>query len=301
MVTSFATEHAGMVYDLHYHMNIPEYDPMNASNPLPPSTRAFNYGVPVVPYAVLNGGASPEYRFDLSTPSGEIDEGVLIGSSFEAPLFEVFLTVDYQESKLEGKATVICVDDRFDSYLQMYIAVIETEVTSYHWLRQDSSFRNVVLDMLPTPAGKLLRNNWRTDKVAELVFSWDYAEYIEDIEDLSVVAFIQDRESGSILQAEALPHTLGVNLPGKKQTYKSMVLYPNPAEGSTTINFGDRTELPGQVILVDISGQEVMRVLIQEGNVTQILDLFQLFGGMYMVLWKEAGIMKGQAKLIHHQ
>jgi len=300
MVTSFATEHAGMVYDLHYHMNIPEYDPMNASNPLPPSTRAFNYGVPVVPYAVLNGGASPEYRFDLSTPSGKIDEGVLIGSSFEAPLFEVFLTVDYLDSKLEGKATVICVDDRFDSYLQMYIAVIETEVTSYHWLRQDSTFRNVVLDMLPEPAGKLLGNNWSTGKVAELDFSWDYAEYLEDIEDLSVVAFIQDRESGSILQAEALPHTLGVNSPGKKLSYKSMVLYPNPAESSTTINFGERTELPGQVILVDISGQEVMRILIQEGTVTQILDLSQLPGGMYMVLWKEAGILKGQAKLIHH-
>lgn len=301
LVTNLATKHAGLVYDLHYHMNIPEYDPMNANNPLPPSTRAFNYGVPVVPYAVLNGGTSPEYRFDLSSPSGEINEEVLLGSSFEAPLFEVFLSVDYQENRLEGKATVICVDDNFDSYLQIYIAVVEKEVTSYHWLRQDSTFRNVVLDMLPTPAGKLLGNNWWSGKVSELEFNWDYVDYIENIEDLSVVAFVQDREDGSILQADAMPHTFGVDIPRSKRSFSPMAIYPNPAEGSTTINFGNRTEQAGLLILVDVSGQEVKRVLIQEGALTQKLDLSNLPEGLFMVFWKEAGIIKGQAKLIHHR
>jgi len=217
LVNQISSEHGEYVYDLHYHMNVPEYDPMNANNPLPPSTRAFNYGVPVVPYAVLNGGISPEHRFDLTPPSGEISEEVLIGSFLEAPLFEVFLSVDYLEDHLEGKATIVCLADGFDSYLQLYMVVVETEVTTYPWLREDSTFRNVVLDMLPNPAGELIGNSWTSGKVVEFEFSWDYADYIEDIEDLKVVAFVQNRDDGSILQAAAMPHTLGVDAPGKKR------------------------------------------------------------------------------------
>jgi len=300
MVSDFATKHAGLIYDLHYHMNMPEDDPMNANNPLPPSTRAFNYGVPLVPYAVLNGGSGPEFRYDLSPPSNLIDEGVLIGSSLEKPVFEIFLSVDYQDSKLEGTVTVLCVDDRYDSYLQLYIVVIEKEVTSYPWLSQDSSFRNVVLDMLPTPAGKLLGNNWRSGSVSELDFSWDYVSYIEDVEDLSVVAFVQDRESAYILQADAMPHTFGVNMPGKSQPFNSLVLYPNPAESYTTINFGKRTEGDGLLVLVDISGQEVMSTTVLKGSSRQRLDLSHLPEGLFMVSWKESGTVKGQAKLIRH-
>jgi len=301
LVTDLATEHADFLYDLHYHMNIPEEDPMNTNNPVPLSIRAFNYGVPVVPYAVLNGGADPEYRFDLSPPSAGINKEVLIESSFETPVFELFLSVDYLESKLEGTATVLCVDDSFDSHLLIYMVVIEKEVTSYPWLRQGSAFRNVVLEILPTQAGELLGNSWGSGKVSELDFSWDYPEYLEDIEDLSVVAFVQDRESGSILQAADMPHSPGVNLPGDEPLYDSMVLYPNPAEESTTIKFGGMTEGNGQIVLVDISGQEVKRIPIQRGTLFQKLDLSQLPGGLFMVFWKEAGVVKGQAKLIHHK
>ena len=94
IVNNFAVEHSGLVYDLHYHMAYPQEDPMNVNNPLPPSIRAFNYGVPDVPYAVLNGGASSAYRFNLTPPVGEINEEVLIESSLETPVFELFLTVD---------------------------------------------------------------------------------------------------------------------------------------------------------------------------------------------------------------
>jgi hypothetical protein len=301
MVTALAREYADYVYDLHYHMNVPEYDPMHANNPVPPSTRAFNYGVPVVPYAVLNGGSSAEFRFDLRPPSEEINAEVLVGSSLEAPLFEVFLEVEYLEDQLDGKATVVCVDDEFDSYLQLYIVVLESEVTSYPNLRLDSTFRNVVLDMLPSPAGTLIGNSWSSGKVAELDFSWDYADYIEDIEDLNVIAFVQDRETGSILQAADLPYSLVLDLPGKKPSYEPLILYPNPAEDFTTVKFGTRTTHPGELILVDISGQEVKRRRIQQGTNIQELDLTDVSEGMFMIFWKESGILKGQAKLIHHR
>ncbi len=301
LVESFAKKHSGIVYDLHYHMDYPDQDPMNAYNPYPPSTRAFNYGVPDVPYAVLNGGVTPEYRFDLSASPEELNDEVLLASSLETPLFELSLSVDYQENRLEGNATVVCLADNFSSYLQLYIVVIEQEVTSYPLLTPDSSFRNVVLDMLPSPAGKLLGNLWGSGTMVEQDFSWDYVDYLEDIEDLCVVAFVQDRDNGWILQANALPKTPLVGIPGKDDVSGSFILYPNPARDRLTINFEDATEPGGQLIVVDLSGLEVMNADIQQGTTMQHLDISRLPAGMFMVIWKEFGIVKGQAKLIRYR
>jgi len=298
MVNNFAMKHAGLVYDLHYHMAYPQEDPMNVNNPLPPSTRAFNYGVPDVPYAVLNGGVSAAFRFNLTPPAGEISEEMLMGSSLETPVFELFLSVDYREDSLRGKATIVCLDQNFNSYLQLYVVVIEKEVSSYYWLNQDSSFRNVVLDILPTSAGKLLGNSWSSESTSEIEFSWEYASYLEDKEDLSVVAFVQDRESGLILQAAAEPHTFGVAVPRDKIVSPGMFIYPNPAGDQCRINFGSRTVKDGQLVLVDISGREVMYTMVPRGTQVQRLDLTQLPEGLFMVLWKEAGVLKGESKLI---
>ncbi len=110
-VSRFALDHEGMVYDLHYHMDYPATDPMNQNNPTPPSSRAFTNNVPLVPYAVLNGGVSSEYRFDLTLPMEEIDEGLLQSASEELPSFELELTVDFLETRMEGNARIICLDD----------------------------------------------------------------------------------------------------------------------------------------------------------------------------------------------
>lgn len=300
LVEDWSLEHTGYVYDLHYHMDYPEQDPMHEYNPHPPSTRAFNYGVPGVPYAVLNGGVTPEYRFDLSPPSEGIDDEVLIGSSMETPLFELSLAVDYLENRLEGTATVVCLTDDFDSYLQLYIVIIEQAVTSYPVLTPDSSFRNVVLAIWPDAAGTLLGNQWSSGTMVETDFTWDYVTYLEDVDDLSVVAFVQDRDNKLILQADALPKTPFVGIPWKNRDMGSMVLYPNPARDYLTVHFGERSVLRGELVVIDIAGQEVLYSDIRHGSTTQVIDISAIPEGIYMVIWKETGIIRGQAKLVRY-
>jgi len=195
-------DHEGMVYDLHYHMDYPATDPMNQNNPTPPSSRAFTNNVPLVPYAVLNGGVSSEYRFDLTLPMEEIDEGLLQSASEELPSFELELTVDFLETRMEGNARIICLDDSFDSALRLYIVVIEKEVASYSGLNQGIPFRNVVLDMVPSVSGILLGDSWSVGLSVDNGFQWDYPGYVEDTGDLCVVAFIQNPDNKWILQAD---------------------------------------------------------------------------------------------------
>ena len=298
VVNAFIGDHSDNVIDLQYHMNYPGEDAMNENNPYPPSTRSFYYGVPSVPYAVLNGGVDPGTRYDFSSSENEPNEEALKEASLEIPIFKVELQVEYLENSLEATATVTCTADTFASNLQLYMVVIEREVTAYTGLNQDTSFRSVVLDMLPTPAGRLLGNGWNMGKSETRSFTWDYAEYVEDIEDLSVVAFVQDRDNHTILQADAKPHTPGVGTKGKFNNLKSMAVYPNPAIDNLYVNFGSEVGREGVLKIADLSGREVMHTDVRPGYSILYLDISRLSRGMYMIYWMEAGEMKGRNKVI---
>lgn len=298
VVDTFAIENSGNLIDLQYHLDYPGADPMNQNNPTLSSARDFYYGVPGIPYAVLNGGVESDTRFDFSDPSQIPNDAALVEASLESPLFDVLLSVDYLENSLEATIKITCMADTFTSNLQLYVAVIEREVTAYTGLNQDNLFRNVVLDMLPLPTGKLLGNDWHRGKSETRTFSWDYAAYVEDIEDLSVVAFVQNRDNGEVLQADAKPHTPGVGIPGKLSEPGMLAIYPNPAVETFYVNFGTEAELEGQLQILDLSGRVIMRSDVQPGYTVRRMDVSSLSRGVYMICWFEAGKLKGRKKVV---
>ncbi len=297
VVRTFAEEHSAIVYDLHYHMDYPGADQMNFNNPIPPSNRAFGR-IPGVPYAILNGGIGDGYRYDFTNSSDETDDEALIEASLEIPLFQVNTTVNYLEDSLKGNVVVACVTDTFTNNLQLYIVVIEREVTAYTGVNGVTSYRNVVLDMLPLPTGKLLGNAWGRGSADTLEFKWEYPAYVEDVEDLSVVAFVQDRDNGHILQADAKPHTPGVGISERRSQENRMVLYPNPAREYLYINYGEQIEKRGVLKVLDLSGKLMLRSPVQTGYLIQQLDVSQLPVGMYMIFRMEGNEVKGYSKFI---
>lgn len=298
VVDAYSMENSEKVVDLQYHMDYPGVDDMNANNPYPASTRSFYYGVPAVPHAVLNGGVHPESRYDFSDSSHEPGLQALTDASLEIPVFDVSLNVDYLETNLEATIKVTCSADTFDSNIQLHVVVIEREVTAYTGLNQDTTFRNVVLDMLPTPAGKLLGSQWNEGKSETETYSWDYAEYVEDLEDLAVVAFVQDRDNGNVLQADVKPHTPGVGIRHRQGESGVLVVYPNPAMDHLYVNFGGDTREDGQLKIVDLSGKVVMKSMVQSGYGIQHLSVSHLSQGMYMIFWMESGEIMGRNKLV---
>jgi hypothetical protein len=289
-----------MVYDIHYHMNYPEEDPMNAFNPYAPSTRAFNYGVPDIPYAVFNGGVNSNYRFTFDQPENEPDPELLLSAALEPPVFDLSLSVNYSTDQLNGVVKVTCLNDSMESNIQLYIIILEGEVTSYPELKQDG-FRNVVLDMVPSPSGMLLGNDWSTGAMVEVDFEWEYVPYIEDLEDLFIIAFVQDRDQGWVLQADAAYFSPYVGMGAGKEEPGSMILYPNPARNHVTVYFGEVTGVNGELEVVDISGRKVMMTDIQQGQTSRELDISQLPEGLFMIFWKQSGKVKDHARLIRIQ
>jgi hypothetical protein len=180
------------------------------------------------------------------------------------------------------------------------MAVVEHDVTAYTGGNQDTSFRNVVLDMLPGPQGFLLGNEWGKNETETGTFSWDYPDYVEDIEDLGVVAFVQERdpEKGEILQAAIKYRTPHVGVGDRKELTGSMLLYPNPTRDFVFVRMNRNLSNRGYLKIMDISGKEVMTSSVHPGYDIQRLDLSGLPQGVYLIYYVDSGIVKARNKLI---
>lgn len=298
IVQEFVEDNAGHVIDIQYHMDYPGDDPMNENNPVPPTVRAFNYGVPAVPYAVLNGGSAPEYRYDFSDLSEQPDEEDLKKSSLEISPFDLSLSAHFRSNNVDGRVQVSCKEEDFDSNIQLYVVVVEELVTAYTGANQTTAYRNVVLDILPDVTGKLLGNEWGVGVSREVDFNWAYASYVEDVEDLILVAFIVNRANGQILQSEVLEYSPGTGIGDRLAAENALAIYPNPAHDYVYINFADDADLSGELHVLDLGGRSVLISEIQAGYVIQKLDISTLSPGVYMVQWIDSGVQKGHGKLL---
>ena len=298
VVADFVQNHSEIVIDLQYHMDYPGEDPMNQNNPEVPSARAFSYGVPGVPYAVLNGQPGPEYRYNFSDASEEPDEEVLLEASLEIPPFDLNLDIDFRTNSLSGVATATCAQAQYASNIQLYLTVIEEELKAYTGAGSTSLYRNVVLDMLPTAAGKLLGNDWVSGESASQNFSWSYADYVEDKHELAVVAFLFDRDEKKVLQVAIERAGPGTGIFNPKSHLETLKIFPNPARDKVFLSFGETVVHQGQIRILDLSGKVVLEAELASGYKLRELDVSPLKEGIYLVSWIEAGVTRGRGKLV---
>jgi PKD repeat protein len=298
IIDDLVLRNASQVIDLQYHVDYPGEDPMNENNIFPPSTRSFQLGIPSVPYAVLNGRDEQVFRFDFSGLAEIPNDEILYQVSLESAPFNMELDVDWNEGSMEAMVTTVCTTDSFPSNVQLYVVVVERFVTAYKGANQDEEFRNVVLDMLPTPAGKLLGNEWEKGQSVPVNYRWDYPNYVEDIEDLMVVAFVQDRDNGGIMQAvaESLTPQVGILKPIRQAA--GLVVYPNPAHDNLFVKLGTSPDREGRLRITDLSGRVMLETDVQPGYSLQMLEISHLSQGMYMISWLESGVLKGSAKMV---
>ncbi len=279
-------------------MDYPGEDPMNENNPFPASTRSFYYGVPQVPYAILNGGRLDDYRYDFSSGETLLDQGYIKLVTLEILELDIDLSVDWMEDRLELTTAVTCQVEGFSENIQLYIVVFETSVTSYTGGNGDTHFRNVVLDMLPSPAGKLIGFDWILDSTITVSNSWIYEEYVEDTEDLAIAAFLQDRNTGRILQSAVEFREGPVNIEKDAEDLSTLQIYPNPVKNLFYINLGSIAEKAGRFEVIDMNGRVVMIENVPPGRQIYQMDIGHLIRGMYILRWVESGQFRSVNKIV---
>ena len=108
LIDSVRSTHSKDMIDLQYHMDYPGYDPMNQNNPGPSTARSFYYGIPEVPYAILDGGVSDSYRYDFSDLKSTPVVDYIGLATLEIPKFDIDLSVNWMDESLETTTTVTC-------------------------------------------------------------------------------------------------------------------------------------------------------------------------------------------------
>lgn len=298
IIDAIGNKHPEDVIDLQYHLSDDGVDPMYLNNPYPSSTRSFSYGVPRIPYTILNGGAHPNHRYDFSTLKTVPLEDHLRMLSLKIPEFDIDLTVDWSESGLEARTVVTCITDRFDENIQLYLVVFETSVTAYTEHNGDIEFRNVVLDMLPSPAGKLLGDKWVLGKSDVRTHPWAYAPYVEDLDDLAVAAFVQDRSTNRILQAAVDYKDEKIAVPDHTTETKSLIVYPNPAGSKLHVNLGTSSDRNGRIELLDMIGKVVLLDHVPAGTRVFQLNIAHLDRGIFFLRWIESDQVRGVTRIV---
>ncbi len=297
-VDAYYLENSQEVLDIQYHTNYPGSDPMNQNNPEAAATRGGSLGIGQVPYAVLDGGIDPAFRYNFKTTETSPQGEELDQLSLEIPKFNISIDMEWLSDKFHTDLKITCNTESYSNNLQLYLVVIESEVTAYRGDNGDTHFRNVVLDMLPSPAGKLLGSDWEWGKTDSVSYTWDYLSYVEDIDDLGVIVFVQDRETRRILQSASSHMVSELGFKMEHSDAVSLSLYPNPATELVNINLGERATREGRLEITDISGRVVMESEVLPGYSIYQLQISSLPQGIYMISWFEQGELKGREKLI---
>lgn len=298
VVDTYAGENRSDVVDLQYHTAFPGDDPMNQNNPKPASNRSGNLLIGQVPYAVLDGGYIDDLRYDFSSVSHVPGSAELKALSLEIPLFSIELDAQWADDQLSLIADVTCETESYSENIQLYIVVFETLVTAYTGGNGDTEFRNVVLKMLPTPAGKLLGDNWVKGMSETFAAGWAYESYVEDKEDLAVAVFVQDRNSYQVLQAAVSYATPQVSVIDEQARLRELALYPNPVRDQLFVNLGTPSEERAKLTVMDLNGRRIMDMQLEPGNQIISLDVRDLPAGMYLLHMTEEGKASARGKFI---
>jgi PKD repeat protein len=280
------------VIDLHYHMSV---------NPVPSATRALNYGVTQVPFTVLDGGVVESMRFTLDDLQQSDPEDLIRLATLGEPAFDIDLEVDWGEDGMEVRTSLTCLKDRYDKFVQLYLVVFETRVTSYTTSNGNNAFRNVVLDMLPSPSGSLFEERWQKGKNVLQTDSWTYPPYVEDRGELAVAAFAQERNSNQILQAAVQYRDPTVGLPARSPLSWPLKVYPNPAGALVQVSLGEGIQDRSNIFMMDMQGKTLLEMEIPAGMRTIPLQLDAIPRGVYLIRWTGGGTLLGVAKLVKTQ
>lgn len=187
---------------IRYQANSPGIDPMNAAGV---DSRISYYGLTNIPVSLIDG-ALPDSGYAgfndtwyAGAPGGFTGEMVENRFQITSP-FEVEVNLTVNADELTASATISCTQDVNGSF-KLLMAVTEKQIEFAGPVGNsgETTFHDIFRTFLEGPDGINLNNSWIAGQTENIEFSWNH-EGIFDLNQLSIVAFIQDENSKEIYQ-----------------------------------------------------------------------------------------------------
>lgn len=270
-----------------YQVSWPGVDPMNAQYPVAISSRVNYYSVGSVPYAIMDGEAvtGASYTgYPGNCTQAKIDARYAVTSPFS---INVSHTLNAAQDSIFISATITATQAFTGvSFLRGHIVLIEKHInfTSPPGSNGETDFYNVCRRMYPSQSGTGLPLTWNAGDDSTIIVKAAIPTYIYDINELAVVAFVQDNGTKEVLQAAISWSPVGI------QDYvgapSNINLFPNPATDKVKVSFN----LPNNSdVIVNIYNEVGVLVRTEKRSMMALgkqemeIDIEMLASGMYVL------------------
>jgi hypothetical protein len=282
-----------------YHTAFPPGDPLNSQNPADPAARALYYGISTVPYSIVDGGPDKNGIFDYSPAAP--DNSVFYRRSLTDPGFRIDIIPVIEGSHLNLEIIVEPVKESEGQELVLHVAILETKISAtVPGPEEQVIFRNVLRKLLPDAGGTILPASLMVNRPEIYNLSWDVINF-KDVQNLAVVAFIQDMQTREIYQAGIylpdMPTSLVEPEPGKA-TPGSPVFYPNPSKGVLYIKLAEAPVTDNLLEIFSLSGNLVKSVILHAGDTIHEINTAGIPRGMYVFVVRTGTGIKGSERII---
>lgn len=238
--------------------------------------RVGYYGITAAPTMLLEG--EPYSIPDAaSTWQDAVDSlgDALMASNNKPAFFE--MDVHASKSQNAAKKINVTVDmtPHISGEFTLYVAAVERHTTGNATTNGETDFYQVMMKMLPDANGSSINftdGQQETKTFTDIDLS---GTYIEEFNDLQVVAWIQDDNNKIIMQSENTGDSkdLGIN----EQNSETIKMYPNPADNILNIT----AQTPVDVTITDMLGNQVF--VQQHVTNNDSLNIANLSSGVYFV------------------
>ncbi len=257
--------HSNDVIDLQYHTSFPDGDPFYLHNPFANGSREAYYGLSSIPYTFMDGGISSAYKFDYDLRP--LEEIVVDTQSLKDPRFELLLNTDNTGNSTNVECSLTALANIPQSYITLYIAIIEREITQITEENEEEIYESVVKTILPNPSGTSYIRSWAPEDQETVNYSWTFTN-VFDADEIRVVAFIQDESTREIYQAaiDISDYYSSIGDASYINQEMKMLVFPNPVNDISYIKFNRPLDKKCKMELYDNMGKLVYSVQLQGGN-----------------------------------
>jgi hypothetical protein len=191
------------VVALKYQVSWPGFDPMYLQNPTEVDARVQYYGVTGVPNSVMDGSGpgSPGTIVTQSTIDNRYNTAAPLNISASHQWTPGYDSI--QIGVFIANAGTSTVNSGAAGSLKLHVAIVEEEInySSAPGANGETSFYQVMRKMVPNQSGTTLADSWTAGQTQMLSFKVAAPAYLANLNEVAIVAFIQDNQGKSVLNA----------------------------------------------------------------------------------------------------
>lgn len=279
---SFVNANPNDVVAIAYHTSWPYSDSMYAENPTETNARVAFYNVSSVPYTIVDGNVYSNNTANFNSSNSTI----VNNRKIVAPKYSIQnngLTLSGNQLSGTFQFNSINASNSSDN-LVAHLVVIEKNVLKSAYAaspggNSETQYGYVMRKMLPSSSGTTLVNkNMGANDIVS--FNWTKS-HIKNVNELRVVAFVQNTATKEIYQSQIFTPSIITSLETTNNEINHVVVYPNPASNLISIKLTN-TEFISSVSITNQLGE-----VVYENNINAVINYLNtplnLANGLYVL------------------